>query len=115
MGECQLLSTTQSAQLKYGKNSDQSKILLIELVTFPSIKPRKIWAGETRRYGIKRLDTVAEKTLILTLMLTLMLMYARFTFKYSQHKHKHKEIEKVPFLVLMLLLMSRCEPALVNI
>ena len=39
-----------------------------------------------------------------TLMLTLMLMYARFTLKYSQHKHK--KMEKVPFLVLRLMLME---------
>ena len=37
-----------------------------------------------------------------TLLLTLMLMYARFTLNYSQHKDK--KMEKVPFLVLMLML-----------
>ena len=47
-------------------------------------------------------DSADEKTL----MLTLMLMYAWFTLKYSQHKHKR--VEKVPFLVLMLMLKIIC-------
>ena len=49
-------------------------------------------------------DSADEKTL----MLTLMLMYAWFTLKYSQHKHKR--VEKVPFLVLMLMLKITCNP-----
>ena len=46
-------------------------------------------------------DSADEKTLML--MFTLVLLYVRFTLKYSQQKHE--KMKKVPFLVLMLMLL----------